>query len=88
LLKLLDFLFEVCYILDNSSFGVFYKNNNFRRRLVMKNDKKKSGILGRSRPLTEEEKKELLVRSVERVKPYLDALEEWRRRSLDSKFCF
>jgi len=54
----------------------------------MKNDKKKSGILGRSRPLTEEEKKELLVRSVERVKPYLDALEEWRRRSLDSKFCF
>ena len=42
----------------------------------------------KSRPLTPQEKKELCVNSIKRVKPLLYEIEKWRRESLDSKFRF
>jgi len=47
---------------------------------------KKPKILKKGRLLTEEEKKELLVNSFERVKSFLIALDMWQAQSLGSPF--
>lgn len=44
--------------------------------------KKKSEILKSGRKLTEEEKRELCIESVRRVRPHLDALDRWQAQNL------